>query len=274
VRWWAAFVMGAVVGGGGVALGVRILASEPDPTLRVEAEPPEVEEATGPTELEAQLDIERVLREELTEEIARLEAELAAAKASPKAPASDLPPGLDEAVANATDARARKNWFDAGRLEGLPFRPDEIDRIREQWEAYTLARLYEQDRNAREPQRPGAERIASWQAVDEQAREELGTRGYDAMLWAAHMPNRVVVREVIGDSPATRAGLKPGDQILEYGDRRLWRPNELQDETKNGVGGEPVMMSVLRDDELLRVPVKRGPLGVQVMGQSKPPWLD
>ena len=57
----------------------------------------------------------------------------------------------------------------------------------------------------------------------------------------------VVVVEVDPDSPASRAGLKPGDVIVKVGERVIRRPSDYESRAAVIFAGEDVSMEILRD---------------------------
>jgi serine protease Do len=67
-----------------------------------------------------------------------------------------------------------------------------------------------------------------------------------------------VVTEVTDDSPAARAGLKPGDVLTKFDDRKLGPPDDLGDVMRKKKRGDEVTLEVLRDKEILTVKVKIG----------------
>jgi C-terminal processing protease CtpA/Prc len=95
-------------------------------------------------------------------------------------------------------------------------------------------------------------------------RDEIGDEYYDKYLFASGQSNRVRVASVMIGSPAEQAGMKKGDIILNYNDRRMFNWNELQDATSRGERGEYVNVSVLRNDQLFNLWIPRGPLGIRL----------
>ena len=95
-------------------------------------------------------------------------------------------------------------------------------------------------------------------------RSEIGDDDFDLLLFATDRANRVAVTDVIGGSPAESWGLKPGDLIIRYGDRRIFRPRELQTQTIRGDRGDRVTIDVLRGEERIRLYGVRGPMGIKL----------
>jgi S1-C subfamily serine protease len=108
-------------------------------------------------------------------------------------------------------------------------------------------------------------------ALEAAFREDIGEEGYDAFLYATGQPNRVLVREVIARSPASRAGVQAGDVIVSYDGTRTFLPRDLQLATGQGKRGELVRVEVVRDGRPLTLRVQRGPLGIILGGSAEPP---
>lgn len=217
--------------------------------------------------LRAELDAQRQLNDELSGEVSWLRQQLdLLADFEPAAPAPEEDSEGDEAAqadANAAEPQ-EKVWFDDQALlaNGLP--PDEVERLREVFESSEMAML-ELDHQAR---REGWARTPRYRqerrALQIGLRTEIGDEAFDLMLFATGRPNRVLIANVLRDSPGERAGLQPGDVILSYGERRIFHPNELRSATTTGKLGENVRVDLLRDGETMRIYAQRGPIGVRL----------
>ena len=64
----------------------------------------------------------------------------------------------------------------------------------------------------------------------------------------------------------------PGDELISYDDERIFRPAEIRNLTSEGSRDEWVEVQVLRDGELRRFFVLRGPIGAQLEFRSRPPF--
>ena len=95
-------------------------------------------------------------------------------------------------------------------------------------------------------------------------RQNLGESKYDQYLYATGRPNRLTVTDVIGNSAAEKAGLKPGDVVLRYGGERLYDRRDLRSVTQQGNGGEMMTVEIVRNGRTLQMFLPRGPLGVQL----------
>jgi serine protease Do len=63
------------------------------------------------------------------------------------------------------------------------------------------------------------------------------------------------VVEVVQGSPAARAGLQPGDLIVEVGGQPVSRAGDLQGHMIGAPTGRPMEIEVLREGRLLRMTV-------------------
>jgi membrane-associated protease RseP (regulator of RpoE activity) len=71
----------------------------------------------------------------------------------------------------------------------------------------------------------------------------------------------VLVRRVIGDSPADRAGLQRGDVITRVGSRAVADPDELADVVRSTPAGKSVAVELVRDGQrkVVNVSLEEGP---------------
>lgn len=102
------------------------------------------------------------------------------------------------------------------------------------------------------------------QAYEAQAafRESLGDTDYETYLQARGGESKITVREVIGSSPASRAGLRPGDQIVNYDGDRVFSMYELKSKAFVGNPGEDVVVDIERDGQRIQLVLPRGPIGI------------
>ncbi len=95
-------------------------------------------------------------------------------------------------------------------------------------------------------------------------REEIGDDYYDSYLFASRQSNRVKVASVMLGSPAEVSGMKEGDWIIDYDNRRVFNWRELRDATSRGEPGEYVDVTVRRNGRLVNLWIPRGPLGIRM----------
>jgi hypothetical protein len=99
-------------------------------------------------------------------------------------------------------------------------------------------------------------------SVTGQLRDELGDADYERYLEGLGRPTTVNVRDVLANSPAASAGLKPGDEIVAYNGQRVFEMAELSSLTNEVRPGESVALEVLRDGQPVQVYVESGPIGI------------
>jgi len=152
-----------------------------------------------------------------------------------------------------------------------PLGATEIKRRRDE---LTLAELSLRDQATREQWLDAPrfqEEMAQLDAQRISIRDEVGDDGYDRYLAALGEPNRVRVAEVLSESPAAAAGFLNGDVVLQYGDMRIFSPDDLVGETRAGNAGESVRVTVLRQGQRIEIDVPRGPLGLRIAASQGAP---
>jgi hypothetical protein len=230
--------------------------------------------------LEAELEIERVARADLTREIEALRDEIAAIPDGRSVAALALDPeaavssGSEPAPVSAPDDPRASSRLGDEELLDAGFTRSEVAAFRDRMDDIRLERLYLRDRAAREGWLATRRYMEESRALDDQlsgTREEFGDELYDWAMYSTGRANRVQVTEVMEGSAAAEAGLAPGDVIYSYADRRIFSGGELRDETTAGTAGETTPVDVVRDGESLRVYVPRGPLGIIIEPSSQEP---
>lgn len=102
--------------------------------------------------------------------------------------------------------------------------------------------------------------------IDNALRKEMGDAEYEKYLTAMGQRTDVPVMDVLASSPAEKAGLKPGDQIVSYAGERVFDMRDLNALTRQGTPGETVTVEVQRNGQTVQVQVPRGVLGVESGG--------
>jgi hypothetical protein len=176
---------------------------------------------------------------------------------SPAERVDDDPPRGDDEAPSA-------DWFSADKLARLGYSPDEIARIRERWSESVMNELYLGDARARGEAKPGKKMRMLRGAINLELRADLGDESYDALLYATNQKNRVLITDVLDGSPASEAGIRPGDEVLSYDGNRIFNPFAFKAGTSRGELGEWVAVEVLRGGESYRLFARRGPLGVRL----------
>jgi hypothetical protein len=232
--------------------------------------------------LERKLAEARVLRE-------ALEAKLARALADRSGPvAIDRPEDRSRAVAergehdltpkpqppigrHAKQAKKTEEWFNRAALVESGLSSSEIEEIETRWEEYEMEKLYLTDEATRDGTAQSKQFYEQLAEINRQIRDDLGNDSYDAFLFATGKHNRVVLKQVITNSPAGYAGLRAGDVVVRYGGERVFHPIDFKKATSRGDSGAATSLDVWRDGEVLQFSVGRGPLGVQLQPRVAAP---
>jgi len=95
-------------------------------------------------------------------------------------------------------------------------------------------------------------------------RAEIGDADYEKYLEGNNRPTSVNISNVMASSPGERAGLQPGDEIVNYDGQRVFSTFELVQQTMGGGGEGTVVIDLLRDGAPIQIVLPRGPIGVEV----------
>src|SRR5262245_47334548 len=151
------------------------------------------------------------------------------------------------------------------RLVAAGFAPDRAEWINRRTQELRMQTMQAQYEARREGRAPPADLEATT------LRTELGDQDYERYLSATGRPTSVMVSGVLASSPAERAGLQEGDQIVGYDGKRVFDVGELNQLTLGGTSGESVVVNVRRGGQDLQIVLPRGPLGVYGGGFRGPP---
>lgn len=94
-------------------------------------------------------------------------------------------------------------------------------------------------------------------------RAKMGDAEYERYLAALGRSTSVEVNRVLSGSPAATVQLRAGDEILTYGEERVYSLAELNASARERQPGESVVISVRRNGAIHQVVVPAGPLGVR-----------
>ena len=243
----------------GGALDVAQQAGEPaagltfDQSLSVEARIHALEQAVSDERYARQL-----LQDELfilTGELETLVADQASAVTSDRSASS----GQIDAAAPAPRRRSGAEGR-AERLVQAGFQPGQAEWIvqrESQLQMEALQARYQAERTG-----DAMDYAESRTAASDALRNELGDVEYERYLQASGRPTSVAVSTVLESSPAQRAGLMPGDEIMSYDGKRIFSMSDLTRQTLEGQPGEQVVVDVRRDGVSMQVVVPRGPIGI------------
>lgn len=217
-------------------------------------------------ELRSDLEREAEERAALEYELAALQLEVARLSGTP---ARESETGAPAGKSAAGRAGQTPKGFDESTLVAAGMQADEARWLHERYDAYELERLFVIDRAQREGS--GARRRSELARLETELRDELGEELYDGLLYAQGKDNRVVVTDVLKRSPAEDADVRESDLVLSYDGARVFSPLELRRATMGGVAGESVPVELQRGDARIRVFIPRGPMGITLNSDSRPP---
>lgn len=197
--------------------------------------------------------------EQLARENEALRSRLASNVASPRSPA-EVRALLAEVLARGD---AERNQRAVDRLQAAGYPPDRIEWLRARSEE-----LQRQRRQAEAGQRAKGlpvdpvKELAYVFDKDIELRYEIGDAEYERYLRALGKPTSVQVAEVLPGSIAESAGIRTGDVILDYDNRRLFNLGELNG-LAIGKNGSSAAITVSRDGTVQKFVVPGGIIGVR-----------
>lgn len=212
--------------------------------------------------LEVQLAAQRDRIEELTAE-AEAPPPGAGAPAPEASGAGEAEPGVEgtDPAADGSPAAERRPWFDANALRVRDIPPHDVARIQEHFGDAQMAQIELQHQAMREGWHKTSRYRDARRQIGADFRAEIGDEDYDLLLYGSGKHNRVVVADVVDRSPGYRSGFRAGDVIVRYDDLRIFGAPEIQRASTTGKLGETVPVEVLRDGEIVRLYIDRGPMG-------------
>lgn len=253
--------------GAGFAAAYWLAGSTPaaQSTAKLVATPPAPNELPGRiVELERQLGAEidkRTALEQRVGELGRELDELHAAAHAGDGESPDSPPAAAEAAAAQRFGRNfRQPQTPEQRVSMLEeggFSPD-----RAAWIEQRRSELALQAMQAQYAQRRGESVDPAQLRPEQTLRGELGDADYEKYLEAQGRPTKVGVFNVLPSSPAAKAGMQPGDQIVSYAGQRVFNMADLTDLTLQGTPGQSVTLEVQRNDQDVQLVIPRGPIGI------------
>lgn len=234
-------------------------------------------------DLENKLQQEIENRKKLETKIARLEKQLKSFDATvPAASQEDTGTADTSAQENPHQAVStgqsfsggNDQWFNEQAMLDAGVDPTKVNFIKQSFEQAEMDRLYLRNQAKREGW-INTDRYtdAAKQIIDrtDALRNQLSDAEYDAYLYAAGRSNRVIVSSLLSASPASNAGIQPGDTILKYDNKRVYNWSDLTNATSEGTPDETVTVTIERNGQLQQVYLPRGPLGVRLTTDSVAP---
>jgi hypothetical protein len=166
------------------------------------------------------------------------------------------------------------NWFNEQALIDAGVDQTKVIRIKNVFEQAEMDKLYLRDQARREGWINSKRYSDATKEIADRTsalRSELSDEEYDAYLYAAGRSNRVIIESVLSNSPASNAGILPGDVILTYDNKRIYNWSDLTGATSEGTANSTVAVTIVRDNQQQQVYVPRGPLGVRLRTDSAAP---
>lgn len=177
-----------------------------------------------------------------------------------RAQGAELISRLNSAIKTmATDKKKRA----ADMLLAAGYSPDQVE-----WLSVRLEGLRKERNSTRQellarglPMDP-VKSLAHMYNQDIELRYEIGDDEYERYLLALDRPTNVHATTVLPGSIADTFGIRTGDVILSYDNKRLFNQGEL-DGLAIGTSGRSAAVTVNRDGEILNLVVPGGPFGVK-----------
>jgi PDZ domain-containing protein len=158
--------------------------------------------------------------------------------------------------ANATPEERQRLAID--RLVAAGFAPDRAEWINRRTQELRMQAMQAQYEAKRDGRPPPAENLEATTL-----RTELGDQDYERFLTAQGRSTSVNIMGVLATSPAERAGLQPGDEIVSYDGKRVFDVVELNELTLAGTSGaSSVVVDVRRNGQNMQIVLPRGPIGI------------
>jgi hypothetical protein len=249
-----------------LAAGVWVWSRNDAAPLAVPAAPAADQDA-GPEALRAALEAERERSRELAGQVEwllfQLE-ELARSEAPQRNGGDVAQPEAERETAAAPQKPDEERWFDAGLLLASGVPSHEIERLREIFDASEMEIIDLTHRAMREGWLRSGRYTRELRDLRAGLREEIGDESFDLLLYATGRRNRVLISDVLRNSPGARAGFEPGDIVLSYDGKSIFQTTGLQRATTQGQLGDRVTVEVLRGGEVIHLYPARGPLGFRL----------
>ena len=244
--------------------------SLPAPTDENEAQSASTDNDNTLESLQRQLQNEITARKKLQQQVEQLSQKVAELDTQNKEVTTQTPSPHTPSD-NSAENRA---WFNQQALIDAGVDATTAENIKARFEKQELEKLYLRDQAIREGWLGSKRFLDEMQALNEQddnLQKELGDEAYAAYLYATGQPNQVTVQSVLANSSADSAGIQANDQILRYGEQRIYNWRDLRNATTKGNADETVSVDIIRDGKQLQVYVQRGPLGIRMNSTSQAP---
>ena len=165
-------------------------------------------------------------------------------------------------------------WFNMNAMITTGLSEAEIIHLKQRYESLEMEKLYLRDRAIREEWINTARYTEEFETIESEFqsfRNDINKKTYDTLLYATGKSNRVIIQDVMQNSPASIAGLKAGDYIISYNNTPIYSAYDLRHEITNGEAGEEIKIDINRNGGNSSVYLARGPLGIRMESKSIQP---
>ena len=168
---------------------------------------------------------------------------------------------------------ANEDWFNTQALIDSGMSSREANDLKTFFEQQELDRMYLRDQSIREDwdRQKFREEMQILRDKSDALLDNLNDDAYDAFLYASGQPNRVEVTSVLENAQAGSVGIRAGDRIISYDNKRIYSGFELRTATAGGNINDSIIVVVERDGEILEFYLARGPLGIRMNSVSEAP---
>jgi len=174
----------------------------------------------------------------------------------------------------SSESQNSSRWFNEEAMLSTGLSSEEISELKNNYETIEMEKLYLRDRAIRENW-IGSERytteLSELNNRFDSFRNQTNDNVYETLLYATGQDNRVVVQDVMQKSPASQAGIKTGDFLLQYGETKIFSAFDLRRAITDGEAGEEVKIDINRNGTVLSVYLPRGPMGIRMESKSVQP---
>ena len=174
---------------------------------------------------------------------------------------------IDESVDIGISNDASKSTAESGSLSGLVengYSEDEAKRLlklESDAQLEVMQTIYEARRNG-ESLDPFANSLSAQTSL----RAEIGDTEYERFLVAQGQRTNVQIASVLDGAPGSKAGLRPGDEIISYNGERTFSMMDLRELAMGGDAGESAIIEIDRDGVRMQLSIPRGPIGMNGNG--------
>ncbi len=99
-------------------------------------------------------------------------------------------------------------------------------------------------------------------------RTKVGDAEYERFLIAQGQRTNVQISNILDNSPGSKAGLRPGDEIVSYNGERTFSMSGLRKLTMGGEPGEAAIIEIDRDGVRMQMSIPRGLIGMNGTGAT------